>query len=131
MVADFCRRVTSRVDVEAARRAAAALGTASGLSDHATAELTLICSELATNLLDHGYDGIVSVTAFTAGQRTAVRIETEDRGPGIADLDLAMTEGYTTRGSLGQGLPLVRRLADEFEISSTAEGTRVVATKWR
>jgi serine/threonine-protein kinase RsbT len=126
----YRRTVTAQADVEAACRAATDLGRRSGLSTLAVAELQLVCSELATNLLDHAGGGTVSLAEVVDGERRGVRVEAVDFGPGIGDVDLAMTEGYTTAGGLGQGLPLARRLATTFEIASTPEGTRVVATKW-
>lgn len=126
----YRRIVAGQSDVEATCRAATDLGRTSGLSDLAVAELQLICSELATNLLDHAGVGTVTLVEVVDGERRGVRVEAVDVGPGIGDLDLAMSEGYTTAGGLGQGLPLARRLATTFEIGSTPEGTQVVATKW-
>jgi serine/threonine-protein kinase RsbT len=126
----YWRTVTGQADVEAACRAATDLGRTSGLSELAVAELQLICSELATNLLHHAGVGTVTLVEVVDGERRGVRVEAVDFGPGISDVGLAMTEGYTTAGGLGEGLPLARRLATTFEIGSTPEGTRVVATKW-
>ena len=65
------------------------------------------------------------------GRRKGVRIVFADSGPGIADLDLALTDGYTTGGGLGLGLSGSRRLVDEFEIETSPEtGTRITVTKW-
>jgi serine/threonine-protein kinase RsbT len=65
------------------------------------------------------------------GRRTGVRAAFVDDGPGIADLDLAMSDGYTTGDGLGLGLGGARRLVDEFDISTGAsQGTRVTVTKW-
>jgi serine/threonine-protein kinase RsbT len=116
--------------VEAACRAATDLGRSSGLSELAAAELRLICSELATNLLNHAGGGILGIATVVEGEHRGVRVEAVDTGPGIDDVNLAMTEGYTSVGGLGQGLPLARRLATTFELDSTPQGTRVVATKW-
>jgi serine/threonine-protein kinase RsbT len=130
-VADFRRRIVSQADVEAARHAAGTHGRACHLSDHATAELALICSELAANLLAHARDGYLTVRSVTVQAGPAVRVEAEDSGPGIANLDLALTAGYTTTGTLGQGLPMAQRLANQFEIESSPQGTKVAATKWK
>ncbi|MEX0783748.1 MAG: ATP-binding protein [Dehalococcoidia bacterium] len=127
---DYLRPVTTQVDVEAVCRLTLDYARACDLSDLAAAELRLICSELATNLLDHAGGGTLSLAIAAERDRRGVRIEAVDAGPGIVDVDLAMTEGYSTSGGLGQGLPLVRRLASTFEIASTPQGTRVVATKW-
>lgn len=122
--------IAARADVEAACRAATNCARACELTALAVAEVQLICSELATNMLVHAKEGTLRVAAVADETRRGVRIEAVDSGPGIADIGLALTEGYTTAGSLGQGLPLARRLATDFELQSTPEGTQVVATKW-
>ena len=61
-----------------------------------------------------------------------MEIISEDGGPGISDIPLAMTDGYSTRGGLGGGLPGVKRLMDEFEIfSEIGKGTRIITRKWK
>ncbi|MFC4021092.1 ATP-binding protein [Micromonospora sp. GCM10011542] len=88
-------------------------------------------SELARNTLVYGGGGTVEVTTVQNERRRGVRIVFADSGPGIADLDLAFTDGYTTGGGLGLGLSGARRLVDEFEIETSAQtGTRITVTKW-
>jgi serine/threonine-protein kinase RsbT len=88
-------------------------------------------SELARNTLVYGGGGSVEVTIVDNGRRKGVQIVFADSGPGIADLDLAMTDGYTSGGGLGLGLSGSRRLVDEFQIETSAEtGTRITVTKW-
>ncbi|MER5332342.1 ATP-binding protein [Micromonospora sp. NPDC002717] len=88
-------------------------------------------SELARNTLVYGGGGTVEVGTVDNGTRRGVRIVFADCGPGIADLDLALTDGYTTGGGLGLGLSGARRLVDEFDIkTAVGEGTRVTVTKW-
>jgi serine/threonine-protein kinase RsbT len=103
-----------------------------GLPPLLAAHVATAASELANNLwmhADHG--GCVSVVLLRGAGGTGVELVAEDQGPGIADLALAMTEGYSTAGSLGCGLPGVQRLMDEFSIDSApGRGTRVVARKW-
>jgi serine/threonine-protein kinase RsbT len=71
------------------------------------------------------------VTGVHNGRRAGVRADFVDHGPGIADLGLAFTDGYTTGSGLGLGLSGSRRLVDEFEIDTTpGAGTRVSVTKW-
>ena len=91
-------------------------------------------SELARNTLDYGGGGrciLESVKDEEMG-RKGLRLTFEDEGPGIVDLDLALTDGYTTGGGLGMGLKGARRLMSEFAIETkVGEGTRVTVTKWK
>jgi serine/threonine-protein kinase RsbT len=89
-------------------------------------------SELARNILVHAGEGQVSVAVVADNSRVGVRATFTDQGPGIADIGLAMTDGWTTTGSMGKGLPGSRRLVDGFDIESTpGSGTRVVVIKWK
>jgi serine/threonine-protein kinase RsbT len=89
-------------------------------------------SELARNTVDHGRGGIVRLEALENGHRRGLAMTFEDRGPGIADVALALTEGYSTGGGLGLGLSGTRRLMSEFHIESIpGEGTRVRVVRWR
>lgn len=95
-------------------------------------KMVTAASELARNVLRYGGGGHAELEQLTRGGRDGVRIAFIDHGPGIADMDLAMTEGYTSGGGMGLGLPGARRLADEFEIDSKpGAGTTVVITKWK
>ncbi|MEU4565841.1 ATP-binding protein [Micromonospora sp. NPDC023956] len=94
-------------------------------------KLVTAASELARNTLVYGGGGDVEVTVVDNGVRRGVRIVFADTGPGIADLDLALTDGYTTGGGLGLGLSGARRLVDEFDIrTAVGEGTVITVTKW-
>lgn len=90
-------------------------------------------SELARNIIryaTHG-QGVMSVERTVDGSRQGVRATFADAGPGIADLDEAMSDGFSTAGSLGLGLPGSRRLVDEFSIDTGAgRGTTVVIATW-
>lgn len=89
-------------------------------------------SELARNTLIHGGGGTVELQVVQENGRRGLRAVFEDRGPGIADLELAMRDGYTTGSGLGLGLGGARRLVNEFEVASRpGEGTRVVITRWK
>ena len=70
------------------------------------------------------------VSTVSNGRRTRIRVHFADEGPGIADTDLAKTDGYTSGSGLGLGLSGARRLVDEFEIHTAAGGTRITLTKW-
>jgi serine/threonine-protein kinase RsbT len=89
-------------------------------------------SELARNTVEHGGGGTARLEALSDGGRRGLRLTCEDRGPGIADINLALKDGYTSRGGLGLGLPGARRLVNDFAIESRpGEGTRVVITRWK
>ena len=95
-------------------------------------KIVTAASELARNTLQHGGGGGAVVEVVNDGSRRGVRLTFEDRGPGIADVALAMKDGYTTAGGLGLGLSGAKRLSNEFSIASTpGEGTRVVITRWK
>lgn len=89
-------------------------------------------SELARNTFDYGKGGTMKMESLTEGIKKGLRLTFEDKGPGIADMNLALTDGYTTGGGLGMGLTGARRLVNEFKIESKiGEGTTVIITKWK
>jgi serine/threonine-protein kinase RsbT len=89
-------------------------------------------SELARNTLEYGGGGTVRLEALEEGIRKGLRLTFEDQGPGIADLEKALTDGYTTGKGMGMGLSGSKRLVNEFEIASrVGEGTRVTITRWK
>jgi serine/threonine-protein kinase RsbT len=95
-------------------------------------KLVTAASELARNVVVHGGGGHATIEVVQEGARQGLRLTFEDNGPGIADVALAMQEGYTTRGGLGLGLSGARRLSNEFAITSApGQGTRVVITRWK
>ncbi len=89
-------------------------------------------SELARNTLDYGGGGTVRLEALDGGLRKGLRLTFEDQGPGIPDIELALTDGYTSGKGLGMGLGGSKRLVNEFAIDSRpGEGTRVTITRWK
>lgn len=89
-------------------------------------------SELGRNAFIHGGGGKMILETIADVSRSGLRLTFEDEGPGIADISLAMTNGYTTAGGLGLGLGGTKRLVNEFELLSTVgEGTRVTVTLWK
>jgi serine/threonine-protein kinase RsbT len=89
-------------------------------------------SELARNTIDYGGGGAVTLERVMNGAKPGVRLLFEDQGPGIADLDLALKDGYTTGGGLGLGLSGAKRLSSEFYIdSAVGKGTRITITRWK
>lgn len=103
-----------------------------GLSLVDQTKLVTAASELARNTLVHGGGGEMRLQALNDGPRRGVKVVFLDRGPGIADVELAMKDGYTTRGGLGLGLSGSKRLVNEFEIDSTpGKGTTVTIVRWK
>lgn len=95
-------------------------------------KIVTAASELARNTLEHGGGGTARVELLADGGRRGVRLTCEDQGPGIADIQLALKDGYTSRGGLGLGLGGARRLVNEFAIESQpGAGTRVTITRWK
>lgn len=95
-------------------------------------KMVTAASELARNTLVHGGGGQMRWELVEAGGRRGVRLHFEDHGPGIADLGLAMTDGWTTGSGMGLGLPGSKRLVNEFEVhSAPGQGTQVSITKWK
>jgi serine/threonine-protein kinase RsbT len=103
-----------------------------GFSLVAQTKLVTAASELARNAVVYGGGGKVELIALQKGSRRGLQVVFSDKGPGIADIELAMKDGYTTGTGLGLGLGGAKRLVNEFEIESRpGEGTRVSVTSWR
>lgn len=119
-------------DVVVCRRTVGQLADALHFSVIARTMLVTAASELGRNTVIHGGGGRLVWSVLRAGHQTGVRLSFEDYGPGIADLSLALADGWTSTGGLGFGLPGARRLVHEFAIDSTpGKGTRVIVTRWR
>jgi serine/threonine-protein kinase RsbT len=102
-----------------------------GLSLVDQTKIVTAASEIARNTLDYGLGGEVEIQQLMNGTRRGVKLVFVDHGPGIADIEQAMTDGFTTGGGLGLGLGGAKRLASEFSIHSRpGEGTRVELTRW-
>lgn len=122
-------------DLVVARRHVRELGERQGLSAVAIEALATAATEIARNVLVHAGGGEIRLRAVPArggGTRpAAVIVQVCDRGPGIADVDSAMADGFSTGAGLGLGLPGARRLVDVFELrSAVGEGTTVRLEKW-
>jgi len=118
-------------DVVRVRQKMRALAVTAALSLVDQTKVVTAASELARNTLIYGGGGRAVLELVHRNPTKGVRISFTDQGPGIADINLALTDGYTTGGGLGLGLSGARRLVDEFELESApGEGTRVVITKW-
>jgi serine/threonine-protein kinase RsbT len=125
------RRIIVLADVAMARRDARRLGVAQGLAPQAIEQLLLAVSELGTNLVYHARTGTILLDAEVSRLgRRGIRVESRDDGPGIPNMAHAMQDGYSTRGGYGNGLPAVRRLMDDFDVTTGPTGTVIVAHKW-
>jgi serine/threonine-protein kinase RsbT len=103
-----------------------------GLSLVNQTKIITAASELARNTIQHGGGGRALIEVISDGTRQGLRLTFEDEGMGIADIALAMRDGYSTDGGLGLGLSGAKRLSNEFSITSApSEGTRVVITRWK
>jgi serine/threonine-protein kinase RsbT len=119
-------------DVVGLRRHVRERAVAIALSLVDQTKLVTAASELARNTIKYGGGGDVHVDVLDDGVRRGVAMVFVDRGPGIADIDLALRDGYTTGNGLGLGLGGSRRLVDEFHIDSRpGEGTAVSVVKWK
>ena len=108
------------------------MGSELGFSSTDLTLLATAISEVARNITAYATRGEVLLSIIhDNGGREGIRVVARDQGPGIADLDLAMQDGYTSGGGLGLGLPGARRLVDEFDIETApAAGTTVTLVKW-
>ncbi len=137
VVAPAVIEVTEEHHIARARQTAQASALAAGFGPTAALRIATSVSELARNLVLHAArGGKITIAAFRRDDgspdgRLYLELTAEDDGPGIPDVKLAMEDDYTTGGGLGGGLPGVKRMMDEFEITSAAgRGTCVTARMW-
>jgi serine/threonine-protein kinase RsbT len=124
--------IRSEGDIVTTRRTvrAVAQGLGFGLTD--VTRIVTATSELARNVVLYAGEGVIRWRELAKSGSVGVELTLEDSGPGIASIEQAMQEGYSTRGGLGLGLPGTKRLMDEFEIASeVGKGTRITVRKWR
>jgi serine/threonine-protein kinase RsbT len=126
------RPIRSSEDVVWVRQVVREWSITAGLSLVEQTKLITAASEIARNVLVHGGGGSVMLEAISEGARRGVRLIFEDQGPGIADIEQALKDGFTTGNGLGLGLGGARRLVNEFKIESKPGfGTRVMLARWR
>lgn len=132
MAADTQILITSDKDVVTARQQGRAMALQTGFSGSEATLIATAISELARNIVSYANQGSVTLKpVHGTNGATGLTIVASDSGPGIADLTLALRDGYSSSGGLGLGLPGVRRLMDQFDIDSSAgSGTTVTITKW-
>ncbi len=124
--------INSDQDIVLARQKGRTLALDTGFSSGDATLIAAAISELARNIVSYARRGQITLTLVNSTSRQGLMITASDQGPGISDIRQALRDGFSTSGSLGLGLPGVRRLMDEFHISSElGRGTTVVAKKWR
>jgi serine/threonine-protein kinase RsbT len=118
-------------DVVRVRQAVRARAVAAGFSLVDQTKVVTAASEIARNTIDYGGGGTLQLVVIRNGQRRGIRLTFADQGPGIADVTLAMKDGYSTSSGLGLGLSGAKRLSNEFDIrSSPGKGTIVTLARW-
>jgi serine/threonine-protein kinase RsbT len=125
-------RIGAEVDIITARKVVRELASQAGFGLTDVTRIVTAASELARNVFRYAGTGVLRWRKIDTVTGTGVEFIFEDFGPGIADVDQAMQEGFTTSGGLGVGLPGAKRLMDEFQIrSEPGKGTVVKISKWR
>jgi len=126
------RDIRTGDDVVGVRQAVRDWAISVGFSLVDQTKIVTAASELARNVVVYGGGGSVRLEALNDDRRRGLRLTFEDGGPGIADVSLALKDGYTTGNGLGLGLGGAKRLSDEFTIDSApGRGTRVEITRWK
>ena len=118
-------------DVVLARQLARKLATECGMRLIDLTKLVTAVSELARNTMVYGGGGDMDWQILDADHKVGLRLTFREEGPGIADIKLAMTDGWTSGSGLGLGLTGAKRLVDEFELDTApGKGTRITITRW-
>ncbi|HZF17858.1 MAG TPA: anti-sigma regulatory factor [Steroidobacteraceae bacterium] len=131
MPEDIRVAIRSNLDIVTARHEGRGLSIRIGFSATDATLIATAISELARNIVSYAREGEILLRVLNPGDLRGIMIVSRDSGPGIASIDDAMRDGFSTSGGLGLGLPGVRRLMDEFLIKSEpGEGTTVCVTKW-
>ena len=124
--------INTDTDIVAARQKGRELATELGFVSTDSTLLATAISELARNIVRYAKYGEIVIAPVQSGERVGIRVVARDKGPGIANISLAMQDGFSTSGGLGLGLPGVKRLMDEFHLVSDAtNGTTVTIKKWK
>jgi serine/threonine-protein kinase RsbT len=119
-------------DIVLGRQAVRRMAQEQGFSLVDQTKMVTAASELARNALIYGGGGTLKWQVLVNGNKRGLRLAFEDQGPGIPNLELAMTDGWTSGHGLGLGLTGARRLVNEFELeSAVGKGTRVTITRWK
>ena len=123
--------IEHEMDVVTARQKGRELAAANGFTGTDQTLLALAISEIARNIVSYAERGEVVLSVVRDGVRRGIMVVARDEGPGIADIELAMRDGYSTARSLGVGLPGAKRVMDDFQVdTSPGKGTTVTMRKW-
>jgi serine/threonine-protein kinase RsbT len=131
MIAELHRTIRSETDVRQAVLESALYSQKMGFAETPSRLIATAVSELVRNILKYAGSGEIRLRRVTAMGRPGIEIEVTDQGPGIADCEAAMADHFSSGGTLGLGLPGVKRMMDEFSLESApGQGTRVTVRKW-
>ena len=123
--------IAADVDIVTARQEGRDLAERMGCSSIESTMIATAISEIARNIMSHAGRGEIAISAVAVDGRNAIEVVASDEGPGIADIERALQDGYSTGAGLGLGLPGAGRLMDHFEVrSEVGVGTTVVMRKW-
>jgi serine/threonine-protein kinase RsbT len=131
MSAELHRKIRSETDASRTVLESTLYAREAGFDEVPSRLIATAVSELVRNILKYADNGEIRLRRIKEYSRRGIEIEVVDQGPGIADCDAAMRDHFSSSGTLGMGLPGVKRMMDEFSLESTlGEGTRVTARKW-
>jgi serine/threonine-protein kinase RsbT len=131
MEVQSCVRIITEWDIVAARQLGREIAKQLGLGNVDQARITTAISELARNIYLYAEKGSICIEEITFLEQKGLIVKASDGGPGINDIRRVMEDGYSSSGGLGTGLPGVKRLMDEFSISSeVGQGTEIITVKW-
>jgi anti-sigma regulatory factor (Ser/Thr protein kinase)/serine/threonine protein phosphatase PrpC len=123
--------VTYLAQVKQAAAVARGYAESLGFSSADCDEIALVVSELGSNLIRHAFGGTIKLGSIEASGQVGIRVESEDSGPGISDVEKALTDGFSTAGSLGTGLGTVNRLMDDLDVySRSPSGVHLISQRW-
>lgn len=124
--------ISSDQEIVVARQKGRAMAMELGFSSVDATLIATAISELARNIVSYARSGKILLRRVQGSSRVGILVVASDEGPGIPDVQQALRDGFSTSGSLGLGLPGVRRLMDEFTITSQpGRGTTVTVKKWK